>query len=99
MFEGGKETYANWIDLSVGGLFTDGNNAQAQQRTQYKEGAFGGIEDFHYSAKAGKKYIASECPLAGVHILQGMERLDGDGVTVPERAPHPIELMARAYGF
>jgi hypothetical protein len=55
MFEGGKETYANWIDLSVGGLFTDGNNAQAQQRMQYKEGAFGGIEDFHYSAKAGKK--------------------------------------------
>ncbi len=51
------------------------------------------------AAKSDMKYISSECPLAGVHILQGMERLEGDDVAVPERAPHPIELMARAYGF
>lgn len=53
-FEGGKETYANWVEFSTGGLFTSGNNAQAQQRTQYREGAFGGIEDLHYTGKAGK---------------------------------------------
>jgi len=47
--------------------------------------------------KAGKPHVASECPLAGIHILQGMEKLDGE--SVPDRAPHPIELFARAYGL
>ena len=47
--------------------------------------------------KAENKYIASECPLAGMHILQGMERIDG--AEVPDRSPHPIELFAKAYGF
>lgn len=45
--------------------------------------------------------VVSECPLAGAHILQGMERLcaeKGDGA-VPDAAPHPIEIMARAYGL
>jgi glycerol-3-phosphate dehydrogenase subunit C len=46
---------------------------------------------------AGKKYVSSECPLAGMHIAQGMERLDG---AEPSEAPmHPIELFARAYGL
>lgn len=48
------------------------------------------------AAKAENKYIVSECPLAGMHILQGMERLDG--AKVPDRSPHPIELFAMAYG-
>ena len=49
------------------------------------------------AAKADNRHIVSECPLAGAHILQGMERIDG--ATVPDRAPHPIELLAQAYGF
>jgi glycerol-3-phosphate dehydrogenase subunit C len=44
---------------------------------------------------SGKAYVASECPLAGVHILQGIEKQGG---TAPAAAPHPIELFARAYG-
>jgi len=50
---------------------------------------------------AGKAHVASECPLAGPHILQGMERIataQGEGVKVPSEAPHPIVLFARAYG-
>ena len=47
---------------------------------------------------SGKGIVASECPLAAVHILQGLERLDADGPGF-DRAPHPIELMARAYGL
>ena len=49
----------------------------------------------------GCAHVASECPLAGTHIHQGMTRLAGTGVegTVPETTPHPIELMARAYGL
>jgi glycerol-3-phosphate dehydrogenase subunit C len=50
-------------------------------------------------AKNGAKaYIASECPLAGVHIAQGMERVDGEG-TPPRLVTHPIQLLALAYGI
>jgi glycerol-3-phosphate dehydrogenase subunit C len=46
----------------------------------------------------GKAHVASECPLAGMHIVQGMERLADE--TLPARhAPHPIELFAQAYGL
>jgi glycerol-3-phosphate dehydrogenase subunit C len=43
-------------------------------------------------------FLAAECPLAGLHILQGMELL-AQGETLPERPMHPIELVARAYGL
>ncbi len=46
---------------------------------------------------AGKKHVVSECPLAGIHIEQGIETLAGDQPK-PERVSHPIVLMARAYG-
>jgi len=51
------------------------------------------------AAESNKAYVASECPLAGEHLLQGMERLGGDGKAVPAQAHHPIELFARAYGL
>jgi len=50
------------------------------------------------AAKSGKRYVASECPLAGTHIMQGIERLGGDAPEI-ELAPHPIVLFARAYGL
>ena len=46
------------------------------------------------------KYIVSECPLAGVHILQGMERLaekEDAPPPIPEHAPHPLRLIAKSY--
>jgi glycerol-3-phosphate dehydrogenase subunit C len=46
---------------------------------------------------SGKAFVASECPLAGEHIIQGMERIDAG--KAPEHAWHPIQLFARAYGF
>ncbi len=53
--------------------------------------------------KADKRYLASECPLAGKHIMQGMQRLAGEKPDGPqlavERALHPIELFAQAYGL
>ncbi|MDZ4735306.1 MAG: heterodisulfide reductase-related iron-sulfur binding cluster [Rhodospirillaceae bacterium] len=49
------------------------------------------------AAKSEKRIVASECPLAGMHILQGMERIKD--ATVPGDAPHPIQLIARAYGL
>lgn len=49
------------------------------------------------AAKAGKAVLASECPIAGPHILQGIERLGGEG-PLPEQL-HPVEILARAYGI
>lgn len=44
----------------------------------------------------GSAFVLSECPLARDHIIQGMERLDEEPVTV-EDVVHPIQLIARAY--
>jgi glycerol-3-phosphate dehydrogenase subunit C len=50
--------------------------------------------------KNRKPYISSECPLAGIHIVQGIEMLaEDDGEAVPRRPMHPVELFARAYGI
>jgi len=43
-------------------------------------------------------FVVSECPLAREHIVQGVERLDGNAAGFGA-AQHPIELIARAYGL
>jgi glycerol-3-phosphate dehydrogenase subunit C len=48
--------------------------------------------------EANKSCLTSECPLAGLHIAQGIEKLD-PAAKVPALATHPIELVARAYGL
>jgi glycerol-3-phosphate dehydrogenase subunit C len=50
------------------------------------------------AVRNAKHYLASECPLAGMHIAQGIERLEGDKPDI-ETVPHPIILFARAYGI
>jgi glycerol-3-phosphate dehydrogenase subunit C len=66
-------------------------------------------ENFEVALKIGKPvaravkkqnpgHVVSECPLARDHILQGVERLDGDVSKITD-ARHPIELIARAYGL
>ncbi|HEU0154850.1 MAG TPA: heterodisulfide reductase-related iron-sulfur binding cluster [Stellaceae bacterium] len=72
-------------------------------------GSWGVLEEnFDTALKQGKPvvrqalknrsaFLASECPLAGAHIVQGMEIAGGEAL--PQRALHPIELMARAYGI
>jgi glycerol-3-phosphate dehydrogenase subunit C len=45
---------------------------------------------------AEKRYIVSECPLAGAHIAQGIETLGGEA-RPPELVAHPIELIAQSY--
>ncbi|HJO75827.1 MAG TPA: heterodisulfide reductase-related iron-sulfur binding cluster [Rhodospirillales bacterium] len=77
-------------------------------------GSWGVMKDnFDVALKVGKPvarnvkkqnpgHVVSECPLARDHILQGVERLDGDtasDVSGPSSATHPIELIARAYGL
>jgi glycerol-3-phosphate dehydrogenase subunit C len=76
-------------------------------------GTFGVLKETHGVAmKIGKPamrtalnqargHIASDCPLAAKHIVQGARELAGQaGNTLPARAPeHPIEIFARAYGL
>ncbi|MDF3073212.1 MAG: ferredoxin [Alphaproteobacteria bacterium] len=51
------------------------------------------------AAKNGHPHVVSECPLAGEHIVQGMEKLNDSDAQVPAHSRHPVELLARAYGL
>jgi hypothetical protein len=55
IYEGGTNTYSNWIELGAGGLMTQGYSGGAEQHSQLNSGAFGGIEDLHYQAEVAKK--------------------------------------------
>ncbi len=48
-------------------------------------------------AKSQPDYVVSECPLAGPHLKQVMEMDDIEHAG--GRFGHPIEIMAKAYGF
>jgi glycerol-3-phosphate dehydrogenase subunit C len=48
------------------------------------------------AAENGAGFVMSECPLAGVHIQQGIERLGGEEPK-PTLVTHPIQILARAY--
>ncbi len=50
------------------------------------------------AAGNGPGFVMSECPLAGVHIAQGMEKQTAEGPK-PELVSHPVQLLARAYGI
>jgi glycerol-3-phosphate dehydrogenase subunit C len=52
-------------------------------------------------AAQARGHVASDCPLAGKHIVQGAREMDeAEGKTLPAReAEHPIEIFARAYGL
>jgi glycerol-3-phosphate dehydrogenase subunit C len=50
------------------------------------------------AAEGGKAVVTSECPLAGLHIAQGIEKLGGDEAK-PRLVTHPIQLVAEAYGL
>ncbi len=49
------------------------------------------------AAEKADPYLASECPLAGPHIAQGIEQLGGDKPIPKPR--HPVQLLAMAYGL
>ena len=54
-YEGGTNTYNNWVELSTGGLMTTGNENQAAQGQRMDPGVFGGISDLHYQTEVAKK--------------------------------------------
>jgi Fe-S oxidoreductase len=44
-------------------------------------------------------FIASECPLAAAHIVQGVEQLDAANKQKALRPYHPVEIFALSYGL
>ena len=58
------------------------------------------------AAEQAKAFVASECPLAGKHVVQGAQKLiaqsakkiAGDSMKV-DHSTHPIEIFAKAYGL
>jgi hypothetical protein len=57
--------YNNWITLGTGGMLVSGDRAQAEHQHQIPDGAFGGVQDFHYQQFLGKK---------------GLFQVDGHGI-------------------
>ena len=47
--------------------------------------------------KDGPDFVVSECPLAGPHLQQIMAASNINNI--PDRVGHPIEILAKAYGF
>jgi glycerol-3-phosphate dehydrogenase subunit C len=52
------------------------------------------------AAEKGKPgFVASECPLGAIHIVQGIERLSNGEQFKEARPYHPIEIFALSYGI
>jgi hypothetical protein len=54
MFEGGTNSYPNWIELGAGGISAGGNHANFQQQHQIVGTGFGGIEGGHFVTNLDK---------------------------------------------
>lgn len=54
---------------------------------------------FRDVAKAGNKYVVSECPLARDQIAQGLERIEAAMDRQAKSLRHPIQVMALSYGL
>ena len=53
--EASPTDYNNWITLGAGAMLASGDRAQAEHQRQLPDGAFGGVQDFHYQQFVGKK--------------------------------------------
>jgi len=53
-FEGPEGAGNNWIELGAGGMFTSGNQSQAEQNHHLSDGGFGGISDLHFQKEIAK---------------------------------------------
>lgn len=87
------------IDLTVVERCSGHGGSWGIKKEFFEIGMKVGKPVFRQAYKKGDvKYVASECPLAGLHIAQGMEGI-AEGDTLPTTAPHPVLLFAQAYGL
>ncbi len=55
---------------------------------------------FRAAVAQARGHIASDCPLAGQHIVKEATALaQKDGIAVARQAEHPVEILARAFGL
>ncbi len=56
---------------------------------------------FRAAENQGRGHIASDCPLAALHIYANVKEIAAkDGKELPAKAPeHPVEIFARAFGL
>jgi len=74
----------NWVGLSVGGAFVDGNDAAFQRSRGLPAGAMGGVEDFHYEQDLKK---------------EGVFKVDGRGIFDNHDYSIRLELSQPNKGF
>ncbi|MBB45721.1 MAG: glycerol-3-phosphate dehydrogenase [Rhodospirillaceae bacterium] len=86
------------VDLTVIERCSGHGGSWGMMKDNYETALKVGKPAARQAKNASSTYVASGCPLAAEHILQGMEALDGNKPNV-EKATHPIELLAKAYGF
>jgi len=90
------------VDLTVVERCSGHGGSWGVMEDTFEVGMKVGKPVFRQMNKEGKtKYVASECPLAALHIGQGIERAQPDkpADALPETVPHPVLLLAKAYGI
>lgn len=80
-FEGGPNTYSDWITLGGGGFLTHGNQAQAEENLHWGTGPFGGIEDLHVQ---GSPFTNTLLTLDGHSIFDDHDYSLSLGLTRPD---------------
>lgn len=77
----------NWVEFGVGGTFLEGNKAAAQRRSGLPDGAFGGIEGFHYEQGVAKEGFFKDATLKadGRGIFDNHDYQVDLDLTVPDK--------------
>ncbi|MEX2479838.1 MAG: heterodisulfide reductase-related iron-sulfur binding cluster [Gammaproteobacteria bacterium] len=85
------------IDVLVMERCSGHGGTWGMMKENFETGMEVGTDLITQTAESGRRYLSSECPLAGEQIVQGLERFP-DGSLPASRSWHPIELLAMSYG-
>ena len=86
------------VDLTVVERCSGHGGAWGVKKANFETALKVGRPAARQAVKAASAFVVSECPLAGEHLRQGMERITDDSPLV-KQVGHPIQLLAFAYGL
>ena len=86
------------VDLTVVERCSGHGGAWGMKKENFDTALRVGKPAARQAVKAASAFVVSECPLAGEHLRQGMERMT-DGSHLVKQVTHPIQLLAYAYGL